>query len=86
MAGFHEGLSWVAQLAMFFTLGLLVFPSDLGNVALEATILAIVAVAIARPLAAFAATAFEHFTAGERLILGWAGCGARSRWCSPPSP
>jgi cell volume regulation protein A len=42
-------------------------------VALEAIILAIVAVAIARPLAAFAATAFERFTAGERLILGWAG-------------
>ena len=62
VAGFHEGLSWVAQLAMFFTLGLLVFPSDLGNVAFEATILAIVAVAIARPLAAFAATAFERFT------------------------
>jgi cell volume regulation protein A len=73
IAAFHEGLSWVAQVAMFFTLGLLVFPSDLGNVALEAIILAIVAVAIARPLAAFAATAFEHFTAGERLILGWAG-------------
>jgi potassium/hydrogen antiporter len=73
IAAFHEGLSWVAQVAMFFTLGLLVFPSDLGNVALEAIILAIVAVAIARPLAAFAATAFEHFTAGERLRLGWAG-------------
>jgi potassium/hydrogen antiporter len=73
VAGFHEGLSWVAQLAMFFTLGLLVFPSDLGSVAFEATILAIVAVAIARPLAAFAATAFQHFSSGERLILGWAG-------------
>ena len=73
VAGFHEGLAWVAQLAMFFTLGLLVFPSDLDSVAFEATILAIVAVAIARPLAAFAATAFEHFSAGERLILGWAG-------------
>jgi cell volume regulation protein A len=73
IAAFHEGLSWVAQVAMFFTLGLLVFPSDLGNVALEAIILAIVAVVIARPLAAFAATAFERFTTGERLILGWAG-------------
>jgi potassium/hydrogen antiporter len=73
IAAFHEGLSWVAQLAMFFTLGLLVFPSDLGNVALEAIILAIVAVAIARPLATFVATAFEQYTAAERFILGWAG-------------
>jgi cell volume regulation protein A len=58
---------------MFFTLGLLVFPGDLDSVALEGIILAIVAVAIARPLAAFVATAFEPYSAGERLILGWAG-------------
>ncbi|MGH2978115.1 MAG: potassium/proton antiporter [Solirubrobacterales bacterium] len=73
IAAFHEGLSWVAQVAMFFTLGLLVFPGDLDNVALEGIILAIVAVVIARPLATFAATAFERYTAAERLILGWAG-------------
>ena len=28
---------------------------------------------IARPLTAALATAFEHFTAGERIVLGWAG-------------
>jgi potassium/hydrogen antiporter len=73
IAAFHEGLAWVAQVAMFFTLGLLVFPGDLDSVALEGIILAIVSVAIARPLATFAATAFERYTAGERFILGWAG-------------
>jgi cell volume regulation protein A len=73
IAAFHEGVSWVAQVAMFFTLGLLVFPGDLDSVALEGIILAIVSVAIARPLATFAATAFERYTAGERFILGWAG-------------
>jgi cell volume regulation protein A len=70
---FHEGLAWVAQVAMFFTLGLLVFPGQLDQIALEATILAIVSVAIARPVATFAATAFERFSARERVVLGWAG-------------
>ena len=73
VAAFHEGLSWVAQLAMFFTLGLLVFPADLDTVAFEGTVLAIVAVVIARPLAAFVATTFEHYSVGEKVILGWAG-------------
>ena len=73
ISAFHEGVSWVAQVAMFFTLGLLVFPGDLDNVALEGIILAIVTVAIARPLATFAATGLQRYSAGERLILGWAG-------------
>jgi cell volume regulation protein A len=70
---FHEGLAWVAQIVMFLALGLLVFPSQLGDVWLEGTALALVLVFIARPLTAALATAFEPFTAGERLVLGWAG-------------
>jgi cell volume regulation protein A len=70
---FHEGLAWVAQLAMFFTLGLLVFPSQFGDIALEGTILAVAAVVVARPLSVFVATMFEGFEVRERLVLGWAG-------------
>src|SRR5215208_8332356 len=70
---FHQGLAWVAQIAMFLALGLLVFPSQLGDVWIEGTALALVLVFIARPLTAAIATAFEPFTAGERLVLGWAG-------------
>src|SRR3954471_13984170 len=53
---FHQGLGWVAQLTMFVTLGLLVFPSDLGDVALQGAVAAVVLVFVARPLAAYLAT------------------------------
>jgi cell volume regulation protein A len=70
---FHQGLAWVAQIAMFLALGLLVFPSQLDDVWLEGTALALLLVFVARPLPALVATAFERFTWAERLILGWAG-------------
>jgi cell volume regulation protein A len=70
---FHQGLAWVAQIAMFLALGLLVFPSRLGDVWLEGTALALILVFVARPIPAIVATAFERFTAAERVVLGWAG-------------
>ena len=73
VAAFHDGLAWVAQIGMFFVLGLLVFPGQLGGVAVEGTVLAFVLVLVARPVAAFAATAYERFRPAERLTLGWAG-------------
>jgi len=70
---FHEGLAWVAQLGMFLTLGLLVFPSRLADVALEGTVIALVAAALARPLAVVVALPFGGYPIRERLVLGWAG-------------
>ena len=70
---FHQGLAWVAQISMFLALGLLVFPSDLADVAIRGTALALVLVFVARPLATFVSTAFDRFTTSERVVLGWAG-------------
>jgi cell volume regulation protein A len=70
---FHQGLAWVAQLTMFLTLGLLVFPAQLDEVALKGTVLALVVVLFARPVAAALATAPWRFSARERLTLGWGG-------------
>ena len=70
---FHQGLAWVAQIAMFLALGLLVFPSDLGSEVVEGTALALVLVLVARPVATFLSTAFERFSTAERVVLGWAG-------------
>jgi potassium/hydrogen antiporter len=70
---FHEGLAWVAQISMFLTLGLLVFPSQLGDVAVEATAVALVLAFVARPIAAYVATVASGFTLAERTTIGWAG-------------
>jgi potassium/hydrogen antiporter len=70
---FHDGLAWVAQLAMFLALGLLVNPTDLDDFAWEGSLIAIVLVFVARPLAVGVATAFAPLGLGDRVILGWAG-------------
>jgi cell volume regulation protein A len=70
---FHQGLGWVAQVAMFLTLGLLVSPSHLSSVAVRGTVLAVVLVFLARPVAVAVATLPFSFNWRERAILGWAG-------------
>ena len=73
MLSFHQGLSWVSQIALFFLLGLLVFPSELGGVALDGLLLATALMFVARPLAALLASLASGFTLPERVMLGWAG-------------
>jgi cell volume regulation protein A len=73
VAAFHDGLAWLAQLAMFLTLGLLVNPDDLGPFALKGTALALVLVFVARPLAVIIATGRAPLSIPERAVLGWAG-------------
>jgi len=68
---FHEGLAWVAQLALFLLLGLLVFPSQLIHVIPTGAAIAVVTAVVARPLAALAVAV--GFDMRERLMLGWAG-------------
>ena len=70
---FHQGLGWVAQIVMFLALGLLVFPSRLDDVWFEGTVLALVLLFVARPIATIVGTALDSFTARERVVLGWAG-------------
>jgi potassium/hydrogen antiporter len=68
---FHDGLAWVAQLALFLLLGLLVNPGELIDIIPEGTAIAIVAALLARPLASLLVA--YGFTMPERLMLGWAG-------------
>jgi cell volume regulation protein A len=70
---FHAGLAWVGQIALFFTLGLLVFPSELEDVALDGLLLALVLTLVARPLATFATTSWFGYSVREMTLLSWAG-------------
>jgi len=73
VTSFHQGLAWVAQVVLFLSLGLLVFPSDLGGIAVQGTVLALVVVFVARPLAVWLATALSDYNMAERTILTVAG-------------
>ena len=73
IVSFHQGLGWVAQVVMFLTLGLLVSPAQLPSVAVKGTVLALVLVLIARPVAVAVSTLPFDYTWPDRAILGWAG-------------
>ena len=70
---FHQGLSWVAQISLFFLLGLLVYPNDLLDVAFEGLALSLALIFVARPIATLVATSFSSLNLGERVMLSWAG-------------
>lgn len=81
VVAFHEGVGWVAQIGLFILLGLLVFPSTLGDVAFEGLALSAALILVARPFAAFVATQFSPLNLRERAMLGWAGLrGATPIW------
>jgi cell volume regulation protein A len=81
VVAFHEGLGWVAQIALFILLGLLVFPSRLDDVALKGLALSAVLILVARPIATFVATTFAPLNVREKAMLGWAGLrGATPIW------
>ncbi len=73
VVAFHQGLAMVAEIGMFFALGLLVFPSQFGPIAVKALLLALITAVVARPAAATLATLGQGFTRGERALLAWAG-------------
>jgi len=70
---FQLGTTWLAQIGMFLTLGLLATPSEFGAVALPAVGLAVFLILVARPLAVWLCLLPFNFTWRETMFVSWVG-------------
>lgn len=70
---FHDGLAWLMQIAMFLTLGLLVFPSRLVDAAGAGIITATFLMLVARPAAVFLTLLPVGMSVQEKTMVAWVG-------------
>lgn len=70
---FFDGISWLMQILLFFTLGLLSFPSHLPKIALSACAIAIFILLVARPLATFLILSWFKTPIKQQLFVSWVG-------------
>jgi potassium/hydrogen antiporter len=70
---FYDGLAWLMQIALFLTLGLLVFPSQIPVVILPGAALAAALILVARPVSVFLSLLFARMKINEKLFISWVG-------------
>jgi cell volume regulation protein A len=70
---FSNGVTWLAQIAMFLLLGLLATPSQFASVLVPATILSLILIAVARPVAIWLCLILFGFSRREMAFIAWVG-------------
>jgi cell volume regulation protein A len=70
---FHDALAWLMQIVMFLALGLLVFPSDLPEVAVRALLMSGALILVARPLAVLLTLTALRFPIRDTALVSWVG-------------
>jgi len=70
---FYEGMSWLMQIGVFLTLGLLVFPSSLTDHFQANLLMAFILVLVARPLSVYLTLIRSKFDFKEKIIISCLG-------------
>lgn len=70
---FFDGLAWLSQIAMFLTLGLLVFPSHIAPVIGIGLLTSVFLMLVARPLSVFLSLTFAKLNWKEKTFVSWVG-------------
>lgn len=69
----HDGISWLMQCAMFLTLGLLINPSQVLEVAKFGVYIAAFMILCARPISIYASLIFSKLSGREKALISWVG-------------
>lgn len=71
---FFDGIAWLAQIVLFLTLGLLVFPSEIVPIIGEGLLIAMFLMVVARPAAVFISLFFsKDLNLREKWLISWVG-------------
>lgn len=70
---FFDGISWLMQIMLFFTLGLLSFPSKMPPVIIPGLLVSVFVILVARPAAVFGTLSFFKVPLKQKLFVSWVG-------------
>jgi cell volume regulation protein A len=73
VTNFYDGLAWLMQIAMFLTMGLLVFPSRLVPVIGVGLLVALFLMFVARPVSVFLTLLPAKMGGRARTLVAWVG-------------
>ena len=68
-----DGLAWLAQATLFVVLGLLVTPSSVWEKSVDALVIAVFLMLVARPLAVFSGLWKFGYSVREKAYISWLG-------------